>query len=1803
MEGIPGYQLKEELYRSRGSVVFRGLQEENNLAVILKFTSGKSKRKASDEINRLKHEFAILRRLQHPGVIKAHNFKSGETNGNTALILEDFGGISLKKILAKQNVSLTAFLRIAIKLSEILEFVHSQNIIHKDIKSSNIILNKATGVIKIADFGSASLLSRENQEAINPTNLEGSLPYISPEQTGRMNRSIDYRTDFYSLGVVFYEMLTGSLPFSTQDPMELVHCHIAKHPDEPVALNPKIPKVISEIVMKLMSKAAEERYSGAGGLKEDLRKCLGLLKEKGKVEYFEPGENDIPDKFQIPQKLYGREAEIERLMHYFRQIASGEKRLVLVKGYSGIGKSSMVNEIHKPVVKHQGLFVSGKFDQFKRDAPYSALIESFQELIRQILTGSELEIINWKFKISKALGLNAQVIIDVIPELELITGKQQDVPALPSAETLNRFQSVFRNFIRVFATREHPLVIFLDDLQWADTATLEITRSFLTDPNGAYLMIIAGFRDNEVGKTHPLNLTLEKLNTEGVRPKTISVSPLNKEHLCELLSDTLRCSPTEAGPLAELVRNKTGGNPFFAREFLLTLHENHLIRFNSSQNIWTWETEKIVGENITDNVVELLAHKINEISEAPRTLLKLASCLGNSFSLEELSIASGKNLADCVDTLWEPLHSGMLLPIGDSYKMLKNFLQVGKNPEQSLKKELKNKFRFLHDRVQQAAYTLIKDEDRAELHLIIGRRLKRLISPEQKDDYLITIVNHLNQGFARIETNEELIDLIKLNLTAGKRAKLATAYRPALKYLNRALLLLPRNSWEKNYDICVELYTEAAEAEFLNGRSDEMRELVEQVRLNARTALEQVRVHETLMSYYTSTNRMSEAVDVALDICARLKVSLPQKAGNFRIFLDLLKTFIVRRGRPFKELIDLPIMESKEYQAVIRILVRASPPAYITRPDLLPIFAFTSILLTLKHGIAPYTSYFFVIYGLILTGKLDLARTGFESGELAIALLDKEGLDTRLIRQKSISAHYYFIPHFSRDPRYADDRLQQGLELAMEVGDYEYYSWNGIFRVILRFVTGAPLPELMKEYKNIIDLLTQVNQKQGIDIVNSLHQLIGNFHTEKMPTEFSGAIFDFKKNIEYMEQDRHNTGIYMAHMSALIFFYFSGKFETALEHAEKAYRLEQEEDAALSMPVLPVCRFYHCLTLLALSRNSPTPEKNTHIKRYKLILKRYKTWAKNAPMNYKHRLDLIMAELARVKAKHKQAELLYDRAIEGAKNNRYTQDQALSCELAGEYYLSVKKPRLARLYIEDALKAYKDWGSGANQLRVKSNYSELFTEQEIFEGGRETLGDETDHTVTITRTSSSNQNSPGFLDISSILKASTTLSEDIRVQSLLGNMLHILMENTGAGVAYFLQRKRDELYVEARRDLKGDETEIIGSDPLKNRTDLPISVINYVSRTSEVLILNDAAEDSLLGQDPYIATHKPKSIFCMPIIHQQKLFGLIYMENNLAAGAFTKNKLEAPRLLASQLAISLKNANLYSDMEEMADSFARFVPGQFLESLEKESVKDIELGDAVEKHMTILFSDIRDFTTISEMMNVNDNFRFLNSYLKRMGPAINRNHGFIDKFIGDAIMALFAHYPENAVKAAIEMRLNLNDFNTHRAEQGLDPIEIGIGLHTGDVMLGTVGSTSRLDTTVIGDAVNLAARIESLTKKYGATIIFSEALLKFTKKKDQFLHREIDIVRVKGKRKAVKIFELYETDPPEQIDLKNSSRQSLNEAILIYRDRKFNDAIKLFGELHKKNPEDPLPILYNLRCERRLKIPPDDDWDGVSEMF
>ncbi|MEQ9669361.1 AAA family ATPase [Coleofasciculus sp. G2-EDA-02] len=1751
MVSLAGYEDFRQIHDSENSQVYHARRIRDRQPVILKFLNRDYP--TTEQIRRYKQEYHLTCQLESPGIAKAYSLE--EWGRSYAIALEDFGGISLKQWLQQREpLSLSEFLVLAISIVDSLGQIHAQHIIHKDINPANIVFNPDTKELKIIDFGIATQLSRENPTLKNPHVLEGTLAYISPEQTGRMNRGLDYRTDFYSLGVTFYEMLTAKLPFETIDPLELVHCHIAQNP--PIPTTPH-PTFIFEIVMKLMAKNAEERYQSSYGLKADLETCLKQLTETGTIVPFPLGQQDSSDRFQIPQKLYGRETEIATLLAAYERVAeTGKVELMLVAGYSGIGKSSLVQELYKPITARRGYFISGKFDQFKHNIPYSAIVAAFRGLIEQLLGETEFKLQIWRDKLLQALATNGQIIIDVIPEVELIIGKQPAVPLLGANESQNRFNLVFENFIRTFCSVEHPLVIFLDDLQWADLATLKLMERILLDGETQSLLLLGAYRDNEVSVSHPLAISLQKLQqNKGDEITQITLTPLSLNQITCLISDTLQQEAEIVRDLARLVWQKTGGNPFFINEFLQALSSEKLLQFNREQRRWQWDLAAIERTGFTDNVVELMVSKLQKLPPISRNLLSLAACCGAEFNLKLLTWVEQKSAQEVFNLLKVSLARGFIFPLSEADENL-----------------IIQSYKFGHDRIQQAAYSLISVQQRKEFNLKIGRLLLANLDSQERTERIFEIVDRLNASRSLITDELERLELVQLNLLAGKQAKDANAYEAARDYLVVGMEGLTNEAWLTHYDLVLDLYKERIFVEYLNGNFEASEALINSTLQQVKSALDKAEIYKLLILQYTLMANYSEAIETGRKALALFGVDLPKTDLKTALAVEIELAKQNLGERPIASLLSEPEIAIPEQKMVGELLENIDPPAYFFNQELYAVIVVKMANLFLTYGNIPESAKGYVTYGIILGSVLGDYQAGYEFGCVAVRL--SERFNSQLQKCGACLIFAGHLNHWVKPIKFARQIFDDSYHAGLSSGELRHSGYALEHQLRYLFYQGVNLKEISEIMPNYLQFLQKTKNQWAIDgMVGFQLALLNLMGMTERKLDFYNEDFN---DVDYLETCRtHNSFAWLCTFNIFKaqILYLYEEFELALAAILEA---GNSIDFVLGHFQVSEHNFHHSLILASLYPQANEGTQKHYRQQLESNQKQMKIWADNCPENFLHKYLLIAAEMARISGDHLEAMELYDRAIDSARTNKFIQNEALANELAAKFWLAKGKTEFAKIYIKNAHYGYKIWGAKRKVKELEAKYPQFLRSLTVFPSILATFQGYTTNDSTDTK----------ILDLATTIKSSNAISSEIVLDKLLATLMNILVENAGAQRGILILPSSNGLCVEATKEAESQEIPVLQSLPLDQFERLSSKIVHYVARTCKTVVLNDATREDNFTNDPYIQKYQCLSIACTPLINQGRLQGIIYLENNLTTGAFTEQRMALLRTLATQAAISLENAKLYDNITTLNAAYERFIPAQFLSFLDKESIVDVELGDQVEREMTVLFADIRDFTTISEQMNPAENFAFINEYLGYMEPQIQSHGGFIDKYIGDAIMALFPNSADDAVKGALAMLQELKRYNKTRQDKNLKPLRIGIGLHTGLLMLGTVGGFGRMDGTAIGDAVNLSSRIEGLTKRYGVSLLITHQTLAGLNNPLEYDFRFIEQVKAKGKAKAVGLFEVFSADSPELREAKNVTKDTFERAVLLYHFGSCSEAAPLFQECVDYHAGDRPAGSYLERCHR-----------------
>jgi len=1295
----------------------------------------------------------------------------------------------------------------------------------------------------------------------------GTLAYMAPEQTGRMNRSMDTRSDLYSLGVTLYQMLTGTLPFSAADPLEWVHCHIARQPVAPVDRR-QVPEQLSGIIMRLLAKNAEERYQTAAGLEADLRRCLTEWQAHGRIDPFPLGRDDLPDRLLIPEKLYGREREIESLIAAFdRVVTRGDAELVLVSGYSGVGKSSVVNELHKILVPPRGLFAAGKFDQYKQDIPYATLAQAFETLVRQILVKAEAEVSQWRHAILEAVGPNGQLLTNLIPEVEFIIGKQQPLTELPPPEARNRFQLVLRQFLGLFATPEHPLALFLDDLQWLDAATLELLESLVTDREMRHLLLIGAYRDNEVSLTHPLMRMLGTLREAGATMHEIVLASLGSEDVGHLVSDSLHCQRETCHTLAQLIYEKTSGNPFFTIQFITQLEQDGLLKFEPSTATWRWDISGILAKGYTANVVDLMVGKVSRLPKATQESLKQLACLGTYAEFERLRTMYKDSTEEMHDQLWEAIRAGLVVRSENSYS-------------------------FLHDRVQEAAYSLIPEQQRAETHLHIGRILAEESSQERLEEAIFDIVNQLNRGSRLITDIDERDRSAALNLLAGKRSKASTAYASALKYLHAGLSLLDDEVWTRNYDLIFSIESLLAECELHTADMMAAEARLTMLMQRARDRHKLAIVTRLQITLYTTLDRSNRAIEVFLDYLRRNGTDWSQHPTHDEVMKEYNRIWLLLGEMQIEDLIDLPLVDDPNVLDMLDVFTEIVHPAMFFDENLSTLVVCRMVSLCLEYGNCDASCFGFVWFGMFAGPRFNNYKDGFRFGQLGYDLVEKREL-TRYQARTYIS--FGTLTPWAKHVAKGRNLVRRAFDVAYRTGDLTFsaYSWHELITNYL--AAGDPLSEVQMEAERGLDFV----KKAGFGLVseNCAAQL-GLIRTLRGLTTTFGC-FDTH---DYNETDTEHRLASNPVLALAEFFYwtrklqakyFAGDYAAAVEASQKAYRLLWP---AASQIETGDFRFYAALAHAAAWSSTSSQEAQRHLSALNDHHHQLEIWAMHCPPNFETKTKLVSAEIARIEGRVLDAEHFYEAAIRSAHENGFAHCEAVANECAAQFYSTRGFTKIAHVYLRDARECYLRWGADAKIRQLTERYPEFHTDKSSSDTG-----------TILTPVEQ--------LDLSTVIRVSEAVSTEIEQEKLIDTLMRTAIEHAGAERGLLILIRDGQPRIEAEATTGPGRIEVAVRHEATMLSDLPQSVLHYVIRTQEAVLLDDASAGNIYSKDEYIVRKQSRSVLCLPIVKQKKLVGALYLENTLSPRVFTRGRVTVLQLLASQAAISLENAALYKDLQ------------------------------------------------------------------------------------------------------------------------------------------------------------------------------------------------------------------------------------------------------------------------------------------------
>ncbi|MEZ4221573.1 MAG: AAA family ATPase [Polyangiaceae bacterium] len=1491
---LPRYVVSEQIHEGAHASVFRGTRQSDGLPVAVKCSRGEYP--SPKDLARLRHEHALMRDLELPGIARAVAL---ERYGNgLALVMQDAGGESLDKILRARRLSLREALDLGKSLAGTLADLHRRQVVHKDIKPHNVLIG-ADGSIVLIDFGIATRLSQEAQRARAIDSLEGTLSYMAPEQSGRMNRVVDHRSDLYSLGVTLYEALTGQLPFRSDSAIDLVHSHIARRPKSVSDLAPEVPQVVSDIVMKLLAKTAEGRYQHATGLAKDLEHCITQLDVTGKIEPFALGRHDLSDALSVPQKLYGRERELQELAAAFERIARGSVELLLVAGYAGVGKSVLVNEIHKSLARGRGRLLAGKFDQLSRTTPYAPVAHAFRDLTRQLLAETSEQRERWASAVLAALGPNAQLMIDLIPDLELLIGPQPPVRVLGPTESQNRFTLVFQNFLRVFTRREHPLVLFLDDLQWADPASLKLLQSLVVDPDGGHLLLIGAYRDNEVDAGHPLTLALDELRNGQATVSTLTLTPLEPGDVNQFLADALVTTRERAEPLSLLIHERTAGNPFYITQLLVTLHQDGHLKFDPGLGGFNWDLASLRKSLSSESVVDLMLSRFRRFSPDTRRALQLAACIGHEFDLKSLATISELSAQATADLLWPALREGLILPLDAEYRF------VHTTDDHDVVGDFEVSYRFLHDRAQQGAYSLIAEEERSSIHLRIGRLMR---SAGFRDDDVFEVARHLNLGRAEITDADERIEVATLNLTAAQRAKAATAYEAAVSHLASGLALLDEGAWETHYDLMFALHSERAECEALTRQLETADEFFSELLARARTRIERAGVLNLQIDLYGTLGKYPEAQALGKQALALFGVDLPETEEQRQVALNEALAAVPKHlaGRRIEDLATGAEISDPDQQMVLTLHTTLFPSSFMTSPILYGAMVVRHVNLSLAFGQSPASAVGYMSFGFFIAGVLGQHQDARKYGELALALTERFG-------NTDVRAKLYFLfgtyAHSVFPMDVALDYLALSRRYGFEVGDFQYVSFTTYITFWDKLGRGDPLGPVRDEVEGFHALMQRT--KDGLSIANLAvcRQMLANLEGRTRDAlSFSDDEFDedaFAKSLE--ESGNIFAACLLWTFKAQVAF-MQGAYDVALRYTVLGEALI---GSAAGLFFTNELEFYGALVRAILYPEAGTQQQE-YLEKIQATEKRIATWAGNVPSTFEHKRLLVQAELARIQGRELEAMGLYDQAIEAARKSEFVRDEALGNELCARFHQTRGRGKVARSYFADAYYGYVRWGATAKVNQLLAEHPFL----------REDHGDSVVPALSGT-TSRTRALATSVLDVATIVAAAHALSGELELDRLLERLMRLTLESAGAQRGVLVLAENDELRVRSTISVDPDVVRVDLDLPIDGAEELPRSIFEHVASHHEPLVLGNALRDPRFGSDPYVASRRTGSVACLPMMRQGRLAGVLYLENNLASDAFTPARNELLQTLSSLAATAIENALLYAGLKAATEELRR----------------------------------------------------------------------------------------------------------------------------------------------------------------------------------------------------------------------------------------------------------------------------------------
>jgi predicted ATPase/class 3 adenylate cyclase len=1733
--------------------------------------------------SRLRHEYDLLARLSLAGVLRPLQFEL--YRGRAAAVFENFAGRNLSSLFRDQHATVSESLSIVLEIAVTLGYLHARGVIHNQLKTSNILYCPESGQIRLIGFELADEVNRATEHN-QGRDIEGAPAYISPERTGQLSTVVDFRSDLYSLGIIFYRLLTGRLPFDAPTPVDLLYAQIAQIPAAPIAIRPELPSMASAIVMKLLEKDPGRRYQSAFGLKRDLETCIARISTADQNAMFDLGAHDFAQDLRFPAQLFGRDPELAAIDAALQACAEGRGQLVLISGSAGSGKSMLARHGGRAIRKCSGYFAEGKFDQLRRDIPYSAVLECFNDLIRQILLEPGDRVEKWRARLRESLGANGQVALQILPQLRLVLGKQPAAAALGPAETVARFNFVIAQFVRALAAKEHPLVLFFDDLQWSDTASLNVLRSLVADGELAHLTIIAAYRASPQDCLGPLEILGPELESGSRTVRRIRLDDLTEEPLKELITATLRAPPSNVQQLAQAAIGKTYGNPFYTREFLTSLYNRGMLAFDPAAGCWTWDIDSIRALDATENVVSLVSARLSRLPVLTQQALQVAAAIGVSFSVETLSTVCERIAADLIADLAPAVAAELIIP---GHRSGPNRDHMG-GDESAVKDE--RRFRFVHDSVQQAAYAQIPPSERPALHQRIACLLLRAGSETDIENRVYELLNHLNVAGVLSERDGGRHGFMSLNLSGARKAKSSAAYETAARYLEKALQVASGDDWSSNFALMFDLHLEAAETAYLRGDYAWLNQIANVALPRARTAVERASIYEILIRYYNSSMQFELAVDTGLVAAGILGERLPKAPSKLSVALGLVQIQLVLRAKGMQGLRALPEMRDPMRLAALRVLMLTASAAYFARPNLFALLVFRMVRLSVRYGAASLSAFAYVCYGLLLCAIRGDMAGGYRYGELALEMLER--FDAKHLRAKVVFLFHVFVSHWTTDMGTASSAFLQAAATGLETGDLEFMSYNIYMHCTLKLIDGEPLNEIRRDLRERYTIVAKYKQDKVELLLRMVCAVVSLLRVGSAAENDLPGPFDKDAARDIWEKRHDHSALAYWHCFEAFLAYGNDDYVESAKHAREAHR---HYGSLMGQPFVPFLLYIEALTCI---EQLPMLSKQERRLALRTVVKNRNSltaWAKQSPMNYLRKARVLEAECAALRRRNDIALRLYDEAVTTAARDGSVLDEALAAERAAKFCLDRGMVTTARAYSSRSSAAFARWGAPSFRAQPLTRIQRRLGKDGVpvegaVPGGAETLV----------------RFEAGEVDFEAVLRATRTLSQQVVVTDVLRELVRIAMATAGATHGLLVLVREGSFVAEAEGET-GDKVRILHSIPIDQRTRVARSVLAHCYKTGESILLNEGAAAGAFSDDSYLQSNDVRSLLSVPLLNRGQVIGMLYLENTLTTNAFAPARLEILRVFAAQAAIAIRNAELYGNLErslseqmELASAHARFVPHQFIAALGKRNITEIKLGDRVLKKLSAMFVDMRAYSTTSERMSPTTDMEFVNVFCGQVDAAVLANRGVVESYHGDGVLALFEEPADDAVRGGIAVLNAIVSSNEMRERYGTAGVKLGIGINTGDVMLGIVGGASSMKCSVIGDAVNLGKRIEGLTKVFDCPLLIGEDTYHSLRDPGQFLIRQVGRVRVKGRARAVTIYEVFDADPPIRRDAKAAAAERFQTGCERYYGRDFVAAAKAFEECVSMCPGDRAAASFLSRSRANAVSVP-EDWDGIEQVL